>query len=196
MDVEKIIINTEEGNLDVKRRYGGKVVPVVTEKHPILDMVMPEYVGSFKDVFLREVISNLKETKRKYNGLGLSAPQCGYMMRVFVIGYNNGEDSDIVCINPKLVGTDLEEVKMKEGCLSYVGLRLDIRRPKRIQVEYHDEEGRKVLQEFDGLTSRCFQHELDHLNGIRFTSYVGRFALSLAKQKRNKIIKSILRKKS
>lgn len=196
MDVEKIIINTEEGNLEVKRRDGGKVVPVVTEKHPILDMVMPEYVGSFKDVFLREVISNLKETKRKYNGLGLSAPQCGYMMRVFVIGYNNGEDSDIVCINPKLVGTDLEEIKMKEGCLSYVGLRLDIRRPKRIQVEYHDEEGRKVLQEFDGLTARCFQHELDHLNGIRFTSYVGKFSLSLAKQKRNKIIKSILRKKS
>lgn len=196
MDVEKIIINTEEGNLEVKRRDGGKVIPVVTEKHPILDMVMPEYVGSFKDIFLREVISNLKETKRKYNGLGLSAPQCGYMMRVFVIGYNNGEDSDIVCINPKLVGIDLEEVKMKEGCLSYVGLQLDIRRPKRIQVEYYDEEGRKVLQEFDGLTSRCFQHELDHLDGIRFTSYVGRFSLSLAKQKRNKIIKSILRKKS
>lgn len=51
MDVETIIINTEEGNLEVKRRDGGKVVPVVTEKHPILDMVMPEYVGSFKDVF-------------------------------------------------------------------------------------------------------------------------------------------------
>jgi peptide deformylase len=68
-------------------------------------------------------------------------------------------------------------------------------RPKWVDVEFTDENGETKQTRLEGLTARCFLHELDHLNGIKFTSYVGAVAMQQAKRKQEKLIKKIVRRK-
>jgi peptide deformylase len=77
--------------------------------------------------------------------------------------------------------------------LSYPGLFLGIERPDWIEVEYTDEYGVVKEGRLQGVTAQCFLHELDHLNGIRFTNHVKPVALQMAKKKQVKIIKKIQR---
>ena len=62
-------------------------------------------------------------------------------------------------------------------------------------ASYYNENGEKMEVKMEGLTARCFQHELDHMNGIKFVEHVGPVALRMAKQKRDKVIKTIIRRK-
>ncbi len=130
-----------------------------------------------------EFASTLVETCKKHNGLGLSANQCGYPYQVFVMG--SGEDY-IACFNPKVISTEGES-HMAEGCLSFPLLQLRITRPKKINVEYQDWNGEKHTATFDGITARVFLHELDHMNGIVYTSRVKPLALQSGIKKLEKI---------
>ena len=127
-----------------------------------------------------------------YGGLGLSANQCGVFQRVFVIG---SDQFQIACINPKVIGVSADLLKENEGCLSYPGLYLKIERPKTIQVEFTAENGEIKQMELDGLTARCFLHELDHMNGKKFVEHVGPVSLQMAKKKQDKMIKKLVRLK-
>jgi len=124
-----------------------------------------------------------------YAGLGLSANQCGVAERMFVIGT---DDFQLVCINPKVIDQG-PAVKDKEGCLSFPGLFLNLERPSWIEAEFTDEFGEVKQVKLHGLSARCFLHELDHLNGIRYTNYAKPLALKMARQKANKIVKKIIR---
>ena len=73
-----------------------------------------------------------------------------------------------------------------EGCLSFPDLWLKVKRPVNVKVKYHDIDGVLVEKEFTGMSSRVFQHELDHLNGITFDTKVGELSLQMAKDKRKK----------
>jgi peptide deformylase len=88
-----------------------------------------------------------------------------------------------------------EIVKDTEGCLSFPAFFLSIPRPKWIEVEFTDENGQRKQTRLDGLTARCFLHELEHLNGVKFTSHVGSVAMLQAKRKQEKLIKKIVRRK-
>jgi peptide deformylase len=76
---------------------------------------------------------------------------------------------------------------MEEGCLSYMDLFLNIERPISIMVSYQDFTGEKKTAQFAGLTARCFQHELDHMNGIVYTTHVKPLAMEMAYKKRTKL---------
>ena len=78
-----------------------------------------------------------------------------------------------------------------EGCITYPGLFLKVKRAKTIKVRYIDMNGVEKEQRFDGLTARIFQHELDHLNGIVYISKVSRTVLERSKDKVKKNIKKI-----
>jgi peptide deformylase len=130
-----------------------------------------------------DLASTLVETCKKHNGLGLSANQCGLTYRVFVMGAN---DDYIACFNPKVISAEGES-HMAEGCLSFPLLQLRITRPKRITVEYQDWNGEKHTATFDGMTARIFLHELDHMNGIVYTSRVKPLALQSGIKKLEKI---------
>ena len=134
----------------------------------------------------------MKLTKDIFNGIGLSANQCGVFERVFVIGV--GENS-WACINPKIVAKAPSTIKDTEGCLSFPGLGLKIDRPEWIEAEFYNENGELVQMRMEGLTARCYQHELDHMNGIKFTSHVKPVALQLAREKQKKLIKTVSRRK-
>jgi peptide deformylase len=137
---------------------------------------------------------SLLETMIKHGGVGLAAPQCGVSYRVFVMGAPGGQG--YACFNPKITGTrGNPESAFEEGCLSFKGLYLNIKRPEAVEVEYQDMYGNKHTQIWDGLTARTFQHELDHLNGVVYTTLVDRYSLDKAKTKVKTNLKKLQRQR-
>ena len=128
--------------------------------------------------FLRN--SQIPELSEKYNlrpGMGLSAIQLGIAKRFFVVvdEVAEGEFETYVLINPKIISNSMEKiyVEMGEGCLS-INREVDgiVPRCARVTVEGYDLEGRKIHVRAREELAICFQHEIDHLNGILFIDHI------------------------
>jgi peptide deformylase len=183
-----LTFNTEE---DIVKEEEILPLTLYDDNHPMLSRVVPEYdIRNLPNPNIIKTVKRLKMTMKLHNGMGLSANQCGLFERVFVIGT---EHFQLVCINPKIVEQSEEMIKDAEGCLSFPGMSLKVKRSDWIIAEYYDENGKIHNVKMEGLTARCYQHELDHMNGIKFTSYAGPVMLQLAKQKQQKLIKKIKR---
>jgi peptide deformylase len=183
---EIITFNTEE--LAKNPSAPTQKIPVfslVAETNPILKEVLPEFDFSNPPVNPNEFASSLVETCRENKGYGLSANQCGFKHRVFVMG---AEDNFVAHFNPKVL-KEYGEAHMVEGCLSFPLLGLSITRASMIDVEYQDFNGETKTATYSGISARCFLHELDHLNGIVYTSRAKPMALQSGKKKRDKILK-------
>jgi peptide deformylase len=166
-------------------------LPLYGEDYAMLLTVMPEYDRGFPNKTLVNLAKRLKITMKLYGGVGLSANQCGVSERMFVIGT---EEFQLVCLNPKVIRQSETLVKNREGCLSFPGLFFNVDRPEWIDVEYMDEHGVVKEGRLEGVSAQCFLHELDHLNGIKFTNHVKPVALQMARKKQKKTIKTIVRK--
>lgn len=122
-------------------------------------------------------------------GIGLAANQIGLTKRVFVMGSETieGFPKPFAVFNPVILEASKELVLDEEGCLSYPGLYLKLKRPEWIIAQYQDSDG--VLHEIkiDGYLSKCFQHELDHLNGVCFVDRASPMKLNLAMKKLRKV---------
>ena len=158
----------------------------------MLSVPISEFLGVLPNPSMTKLVRRLKMTMKLYSGLGLAANQCAVKERVFVIGTDQFQ---MACINPKVLESSEEIVKDTEGCLSFPAFFLSIPRPKWIEVEFTDENGQRKQTRLDGLTARCFLHELEHLNGVKFTSHVGSVAMLQAKRKQEKLIKKIVRRR-
>ena len=114
---------------------------------------------------------------------------------MFVMGDNLqiNKGQKWVCINPEITDMSKETIRYKEGCLTFPFLFLDIERPQKIKVKYQNEQLETVEEEFDGIVSRCYQHELDHMHGRVFTELVSKLKLNMALKKRDKEIKRVTR---
>ncbi len=123
------------------------------------------------------------------NGIGLAANQIGIAKRVFVMGSRNipGFPEPFAVFNPKIIEASTEMVLDQEGCLSYPGLFLTVKRPSWIVAEYQNSRGDTIEAKFEGYLAKCFQHELDHLDGICFVDKVSQMKLNLAMKKLRKI---------
>ena len=104
-----------------------------------------------------------------HNGIGISANQIGIWERAFAMVRDIENNEVMVCFNPRIIKSYSEEVEMEEGCLSYPELFLKIKRPDKIVVKYEDENKKIHKIKLQGLASRVFQHEYDHMEGIDFT---------------------------
>ena len=104
-----------------------------------------------------------------HNGIGISANQIGIWERAFAMIRDLEHQEVMVCFNPRIIKSYTEEVEMEEGCLSYPELFLKIKRPDKIVVKYEDENKKIHKIKLQGLASRVFQHEYDHMEGIDFT---------------------------
>ena len=100
---------------------------------------------------------------RKNNGIGLAAPQVGISRRLFVMEIGEVRKS---CFNPEVIEHSTDFAEYPEGCLSFPGDECKIKRPSAVSVRYQDHSGTWVEEKLQGLEARCFQHELDHLDGI------------------------------
>lgn len=123
------------------------------------------------EVFVR----NMVETMRESEGIGLAAPQVGELKRVIVVHpirdrslKARAETNPQTFINPKIIRKSKEAEIDEEGCLSFPGLFLKIKRAKKVLVEALNQEGKKIQIKAEGLPARVFQHEIDHLDGILF----------------------------
>lgn len=125
------------------------------------------------------------------NGIGLAANQIGIAKRVFVIGaYNHPEmDTPLAVFNPEIIEYGENISNYNEGCLSFPGLYLNIKRPEEIKVKFQTSDGTNVEKIYKGLMARCFQHEYDHLNGVCFVDKVSKLKLQLAKKRIRKLTK-------
>ena len=130
-----------------------------------------------------------------YIGIGLSANQIGIMERVFIMYENINTRNILTCFNPKILELSKEQVLIDEGCLSYPGIWLKLKRPIAIKVEFEDEKGKKHDKEMTGLPSRIFQHEHDHMEGTDFTRLASPLKLQLAIKKLKKKYKELIRPK-
>tara|TARA_R110002126_G_scaffold264737_1_gene407928 strand:- start:15668 stop:16210 length:543 start_codon:yes stop_codon:yes gene_type:complete len=122
-----------------------------------------------------------------HKGIGLAAPQIGYNYSIFAVGNPDIEESVLVFFNPTIVNYSEEFVKLKEGCVSFPNLFLNLKRPNEIRMRYTGATGITETSKFTGMTARIIQHEYDHLNGIIFHRLANSFHLNKAKLKQKSI---------
>ena len=121
-------------------------------------------------------------------GIGLAANQIGLLKRVFVMGSTNitGFPKPFAVFNPEITDHSENTVLDEEGCLSFPGLYFKVSRPEWIEAKFQDRDGNIHEVKMDGYVAKCFQHELDHLNGICYTDRVSKLKLDLAIKKMRK----------
>lgn len=118
---------------------------------------------------LHDLLDDMKETLVDSGGVGLAAPQVGILRRVCVV--MNEKDEIIELVNPVIVSTSGEQTGL-EGCLSVPGMFGVVTRPNVARVRAQDRNGDFFEVEDEGLTARCFCHELEHLDGHLFVEHV------------------------
>src|SRR5210317_1874238 len=155
-------------------------------------------IAPFKDEMLQdEGFKDRKELSEamffvmeKYHGIGLTYNQVGLPFNMFVLGGHPSIENGLkmTCFNPMIISNGDEDVMMKEGCLTYPFLFLNIKRPSKVVVKYEDENGDLKEAHLDGMMSRIFQHEYDHILGRNFTERVSKLKFDMATKKAIKIM--------
>ena len=139
-----------------------------------------------------KIANQMMDTMIKAPGVGLAANQVGILKQIITINFEDKENdkrANYILFNPSIIEYSEEKVIMEEGCLSLPEQYADIERPKKIFLEYIDENEKNIKKEIDGYEARILQHEIDHLSGILFVDY-------LSSLKRNIIIKKVQKLKN
>jgi peptide deformylase len=118
---------------------------------------------------LRKVVADMFETTYASQGIGLAAPQVGVSKRLTVIDLSMGKkpEDKLVLINPEIISSE-GKLYEEEGCLSFPDIREKVVRAAKVRIRAQDEHGKWFEMDGEELLSRCFQHEIDHLDGILF----------------------------
>lgn len=124
------------------------------------------------DKKLHDLLDDMAETMVDADGVGLAAPQVGILRRAVVVMDENEEILELV--NPEVVYTEGEQVGL-EGCLSIPGKYGIVTRPMVVRVRAQDRDGCWFEAEDEGLTARCFLHEIEHLDGHLFNEHVDHY---------------------
>lgn len=131
---------------------------------------------------VRAIARRMIELMKQAEGIGLAAPQVGLEWRMFVVDIAHSDDPDddralnidppsatngpVVYINPTFSAPKRDLVPYEEGCLSLPEIRGEVRRPSEITIAATDLEGKRFTHRASGLLARCWQHEMDHLDGV------------------------------
>ncbi len=139
---------------------------------------------------LESIIKDMFDTMYAEEGIGLAANQIGLDMSMLVLDVTDVEEDietgQMVMINPVITQTSGSST-MEEGCLSLPDIRVEVRRPDHVTVEYTDISGDKHTEEYSGLVSRVIQHEVDHLNGRFITDHLSATRRSLVQKRLQEI---------
>ncbi len=161
------------------------------------------------DASLRALMDDMLETMYDAPGIGLAAVQIGELKRVVVMDLGDGpapegvepasegsEESEETrvpnprfFINPEVLWASDELFCYEEGCLSIPEYFDEVERPARVRVAYLNREGERIEEEIEGLYAVCFQHELDHLNGVLFIDHLSRLRRDRAMSKVKKTMR-------
>jgi peptide deformylase len=148
---------------------------IVTKEEPLL-YKKSRPVKSF-DARLHQLLDDMAETLFASGGVGLAAPQVGVLRRAVLVIETNvpeGEEEKLIeLINPEIIESSGEQYGA-EGCLSFPDEYGLVRRPMDVTVRAQDRNGETFTVSGTGLTARCFCHEIDHLDGVVFTTLCDR----------------------
>lgn len=162
------------------------ILNLVDVNDPILHSEIPRYKFAEDPQIAIDLVKDLADTMIFHGGVGLAANQVGLPHRVFVI-----KSSPIMAFfNPIIVHKNEEEISLEEGCLTLKGYYVKIKRPRTIKVRFTDVNGETNTRIFSDLTARIIQHEIDHLDGIMFTSRADRIHRERAERAHKKYKRS------
>ncbi|MBW2314278.1 MAG: peptide deformylase [Deltaproteobacteria bacterium] len=142
---------------------------------------------------IRELARDMCDVMYDEPGIGLAAPQLGESIRLIVVDTEWTEDEEaerdpLVLVNPEIVARE-GTLTWSEGCLSVPDYTADIERAARVSLRAHDLDGKPVEIEADEIQAVCFQHEIDHLDGVLFIDHISRLKRSLYVQKRKRALR-------
>lgn len=171
------------------------ILPIYVYGSAVLNKRAEEVnVNEEKD--LQQLISDMHQTMKEADGVGIAAPQVGRSLRVLIVDGSGFEDEMPelknfvrVMINPVTIEESDKIVSYSEGCLSVPNVHADVERPDKIKVKYLDKDYKEIVEEFDGFGCRMVQHELDHLDGHLFTERVSPIRKKLIQSKLGNIAK-------
>lgn len=156
---------------------------LVPSDDPILRLETEKFDFSNPPIDPSELAHILAQSCLKHDGLGLSATQIGLPYRACIIKAN-----PMICLfNPKVVGESEDEVYGEEGCLTFPNLVIKIKRPEVVRVRFAQPNGEVVTKTYEGMTARCVQHEIDHLDGILFMDRATLYHYEQAKSRQKKL---------
>ncbi|HDP98703.1 MAG TPA: peptide deformylase [bacterium] len=140
------------------------------------------------DADIRRVVDQMVEIMWDEAGIGLAAPQVARSIQLLVVDHSliDEDGKPTAYLNPEILSAEGESI-MEEGCLSLPDIREEVKRPAAIRLRYQNIDGEMLEKNFDGLTARVLQHEIDHLDGILFIDRIS----PMKKQLLNKELKSI-----
>lgn len=116
-------------------------------------------------IIIRKLVKNLSTVP---GGVGLSAPQIGNNVNIFIMNLSKIKGNETVYINPQIIDKSPENISYREGCLSFPGLYLDVESPKWITLKYTTASGVEAVETLQGLAAVCANHEVHHLFGELF----------------------------
>ncbi len=141
------------------------IIPIIEYPADILRQ-KAEKIADPKSQEIRTLILDMLETMEDNgNALGLAAPQVGVSVRLCIIKIDRKTH---ILINPKIVSKSWKKEVSEEGCLSFPGKFIPVKRSKKVTVKTLNKEGEKITIKADGIFARALQHEIDHLDGILF----------------------------
>ncbi len=161
------------------------ILKVLKYPHPVLSTRTKEVKKITSED--RKLVRDMIETMYAENGVGLAANQVGISKRIFVASADQVKGQEMVYFNPEIVRSE-GVIKEFEGCLSVPEFYEPVKRSKRVWMKATTLEGKQVEVKGEGLISRIFQHEIDHLNGILFIDRLGLFKSRSVKKKLSKKI--------
>ena len=157
---------------------------LVEPNHPLLKTKLEPFDFDNPPTDPEMLFANMSQMMLERKGVGLSANQVGLPYRMFVMG---DADNLISVFNPRIVDYGGEEYYAEEGCLTYPGLYVKIKRYNVIRARFTTHDGTTDTIKFSGMTSRIFQHEYDHLEGIDYQKRATRYHLERARKAQKKL---------
>ena len=143
------------------------ILKIVKYPEPVLSRP-GEPVTDFNDE-LRKLVADMFETTYANQGVGLAAPQVGVSKRLTTIDLSMGKNpkDKLVLVNPEIIFRD-GKIYEEEGCLTFPDIREKVVRAAKVRIRAQDEFGKWFERDGEDLLSRCFQHEIDHVDGMLF----------------------------
>ena len=158
-------------------------IHIVPPNHPVFNKELEQFEFDGK-TDPKQISEDMIEMMKSANAAGLAANQLGLEHRVFVL---NTAPDPLACFNPKIVHYSDKFAVLEEGCLTFPGLFVKIRRPAWVRVRFQDAEGNMQTETLNGMAARAFQHELDHLNGVNYLDKAKKIHLDQARRKQKLI---------
>jgi peptide deformylase len=162
------------------------ILKIVKYPEPVLQQP-GEPVTEF-NAELRKLAADMFETMYAGEGAGLAAQQVGIAKRIAVIDLSGGKDpaQKLVIVNPEIISRDGKVYEM-EGCLSFPDIMEKVVRAAKVRIRAQDLDGKWFEMDGENLLSRCFQHEIDHLDGQLFIFRMSALKRDLVQRKIRKL---------